>query len=189
MSSANDMVEARKSSAAAKAKSYPKPPVKAVPGVAYALVRIRGTVNVNGKVKDTMRMLRVQFPNHVAIIPSTESNLGMIQKVTDYVAWGEVEPAVVAELLKARGKTVGDEPLTDEIVKKSSDGKYATMDAFAAALAKGEAKMTDLGDGVKPLFRLQPPKGGHGTIKRHVAAGGPLGYHGKGVNDLIRRMI
>lgn len=170
-------------------KTHPRPPTAAEPGKAYLLIRIRGRVNVNGKVRDTMRMLRVGFPNHAVVVPSTPANLGMIRKVTDYIAWGEVDAATVAELLRTRGRVTNDEPLTDEFVKKASENKYAGIDAFAAAVTKGEAKLTDLGEEFKPLFRLAPPRGGHGTIKRHVAAGGPLGFHGKAIVDLARRMM
>ena len=159
------------------------------PGTAYAIVRMRGTVNVTGSIKDTMRMLRVAAPNHAAIVPANESTFGMIRKCQDYVAYGEVDTATVVELIRKRGRAIADAPVTDELVNKLSNGKYAGVEAYAAAIAKGEATLTELGEGMKPLFRLQPAKGGHGTIKRHVGAGGPLGYHGAEINELIRRMM
>jgi len=43
--------------------------------------------------------------------------------------------------------------------------------------------------GVKPVFRLHPPKGGFkGTIRRPYKSGGELGYRGAAINDLILRM-
>jgi len=44
--------------------------------------------------------------------------------------------------------------------------------------------------GLKPYFRLHPPKGGFkGSVKKPYNAGGELGYRGSAINDLIMRMI
>jgi len=44
--------------------------------------------------------------------------------------------------------------------------------------------------GVKPVFRLHPPrKGFKGSIKKSYRAGGEAGYRGEAINDLIRRMV
>lgn len=177
----------------AKTMSTPTSPHQATRGGAtkvYAAVRIRGTVNVTGKIADTMKMLRLHRPNVCVLIPDDPSHRGMIQKVKDYVAYGEVDAATATELLEKRGRLVGDAPLTDASVAKATDGKYATVAAFGAALAKGEARLKDLGEDVKPFFRLHPPRGGHdGTIRHHFTVGGVLGYQGKEINALIRRMI
>ena len=42
---------------------------------------------------------------------------------------------------------------------------------------------------VKPLFRLHPPKGGWKSTKKPFVRGGALGYRGKAINDLVRRMV
>ncbi len=45
--------------------------------------------------------------------------------------------------------------------------------------------------GLKPFFRLHPPKGGLKGIKASYGnGGGDLGYRGgSGINELLRRMI
>lgn len=156
----------------------------------FILVRIRGTVHVTGKTRDTLEMLRLNRPNHAVVIPKTESYMGMVNRVKDYVAYGDIDADTMTTLLTQRGRAMGDKPLTNDFVKDATGGKFATVDAFAKAVVKGEATMKDLGEDAKPVFRLTPPKGGHkGSTKRHYTVKGELGYRGKDINELIRRMI
>jgi large subunit ribosomal protein L30 len=161
-----------------------------VTGGSLFLVRIRGTVHVTGKTADTLEMLRLNRPMHAVVLPKTESYLGMVNRVKDYVAYGDVDAETMSALIKSRGRVMGDAPITDQFVKDATKGKYANVDAFAKAVVKGEATMKDLGDEAKPVFRLNPPVGGFkGSTKRHFTVKGELGYRGKDINELIRRMI
>lgn len=154
------------------------------------LVRIRGTVHITGKTRDTLEMLRMNRPNHCVIIPKTESYVGMVNRVKDYVAYGDVDEATATALIKGRGRLMGDKPIDDAFIKTATANKYATIDAFAKAIAKGDVTMKELGEDAKPIFRLHPPTGGHkGSTKRHFTVKGELGYRGKEINDLIRRMM
>ena len=154
------------------------------------LVRIRGTVNVTGKIADTLDMLHLHFPNNAVVIPKTESYLGMVNRVKDYVAYGDIDATTLAALIKGRGRKVGDKPIDDAFVKSATENKYATIDAFAKAVADGKATLKELGDEAKPVFRLNPPVGGHkGSTKKHYTVKGELGYRGKEINALIKRMM
>ncbi|MEA3199246.1 MAG: large subunit ribosomal protein [Thermoplasmata archaeon] len=156
----------------------------------FFLVRIRGTVNVTGKISDTLDMLHLSHPNHAVVIPKTESYMGMVNRVKDYVAYGDVDATTMAALIKARGRAVGDKPIDDAFVKTATESKFATVDAFAKAVADGKATLKDLGENAKPFFRLHPPTGGHeGSTKKHYTVKGELGYRGKEINELIKRMI
>lgn len=159
-------------------------------GGSFIMVRIRGTVNVTGKVADTLEMLRMNRPMHAVVIPKTESYLGMVNKVKDYVAYGDIDAQTMAQLIKSRGRLVGDKPIDDAFVAKATENKYANIDAFAKAVAEGTATLKELGDEAKPLFRLNPPQGGFkGSTKKHFTVKGELGYRGKEINELIKRMI
>lgn len=154
------------------------------------LVRVRGTVNLSVRMADTLDMLRLQRPNHAVVIPKTPSYMGMVNRIKDYVAYGDADAGTLAEMLRTRGKVKGDKALTDAFVNDATAGKHATIDAFAQALASGEATLKDLGEDYKPWFRLHPPTGGHvGSTKRHYTVKGELGYRGKDINALVRRMI
>jgi len=152
----------------------------------WAVIRVRGTVNVDGKIKDTLKMLRLTRANHCVIIPESATYKGMLQVVKDYVTWGEIESKTMAELLKQRGQLLGGIKLTDKIVKSTTG--YDTITAYGDALLAGEAKLKDFKD-LKPVFRLSPPRKGHSGVKRAFTIGGALGYRGDKINQLIRRMI
>jgi large subunit ribosomal protein L30 len=158
--------------------------------MSLVLVRVRGTVNITGKIADTLDMLHLRHPNHAVVIPKTDSYLGMVHKIKDYVAYGDVDAETLAALIKTRGRWSGDKPMDDATIKVATSSKYATVDAFAKAVVKGEATLKDLGEDAKPLFRLHPPTGGHkGSTKRHFTVKGELGYRGKEINALIKRMM
>jgi len=150
-----------------------------------AVVRIRGTVNVRKDVQDTLRMLNLVRNCHATLIDDRPSFLGMLRKAQSIVTWGEVSKETIALLLRKRGRIVGNEKLTDEYVKKLG---YDSIEALAEALYNLEVNLKDL-PGVKPVFRLHPPrKGFKGSVKKSYSAGGETGYRGEAINELIRRM-
>lgn len=151
----------------------------------YAVVQIRGVVNTNREIKDTLKMLRLHHINHCVLLPESPAILGMIRKVKDYVAYGEVELNTLETLLRTRGRIIGNDPLTDEYVKENST--FGSISELADAITKGAVRMTDL-PGLKPVLRLHPPRKGHKTTKRTYQQGGSLGYHGSAINSLLYRM-
>jgi large subunit ribosomal protein L30 len=151
----------------------------------YAVVQVRGVVKTRRDIKDTLKMLRLHHINHCVLVPDTPENLGMIRKVKDYVAYGEVDAPTVETLLQTRGRVLGDAPLTEEYLKTNST--YASINEFAQALAGGETKLRDV-PGLKPVLRLHPPRKGHKTTKRTFVQGGALGYYGQEINTLLYKM-
>ncbi|MFQ5837576.1 MAG: 50S ribosomal protein L30 [Thermoplasmata archaeon] len=154
--------------------------------MSLAVVRVRGTVNVRGEVKDTLRMLRLNRPNHCVVLSPRETYRGMLQKAKDYITWGEVSPEVLSQLLATRGRLSGNKPLTEDYVKTVLG--FPSFDALARAIVKGEVELDDLED-VKPVFRLGPPRKGYEGTKRSYADRGALGYRGEAINGLIVRML
>jgi len=151
-----------------------------------AVVRIRGIINVRKEVEDTLRMLNLQRNCHATLIDDRPSFLGMLRKAQNIVTWGEVSKETISLLLKKRGRTIGDTPLTDEYAKKIG---YKSLDDLADAIYNLKVMLKDL-PGVKPVFRLHPPrKGFKGSIKKSYRAGGEAGYRGEAINDFIRRMV
>ncbi|UYU17957.1 50S ribosomal protein L30 [Methanoculleus submarinus] len=151
----------------------------------YAVVQVRGVVKTNHEIKDALKMLRLHHVNHCVLVPDTPAYLGMIRKVKDFVAYGEVDKDTLATLLRTRGRLTGDEKLTDEYVRAHTP--YADIDEFAAALCDGEMSFRDLVE-IKPVLRLHPPRKGYKTIKRTFQQGGALGYYGPQINDLLYKM-
>ncbi|HUU76334.1 MAG TPA: 50S ribosomal protein L30 [Methanoregulaceae archaeon] len=151
----------------------------------YAIVQVRGVINTRRDIKDTLKMLRLHHINHCVLVPDTPEYLGMIRKVKDFVAYGEIDASTVETILRTRGRVVGNHPFTDEYVKENST--YEGIGEFAQALAVGEVRLIDM-PGLKPVLRLHPPRKGYKTIKRTYPQGGALGYYGKEINALLYKM-
>ena len=155
----------------------------------FFAVRIRGAPGMNGKIFDTLSMLRMHKVNHGVLIWGKKSYIGMLNKCKDYITYGEINEKTIVRLLRVRGKVEGNKQLTDEHIKNLTN--YKTIKEFSKALLKGEIqyRVKDVYK-LKPVFRLHPPRKGHrGTIKKHFAEGGSLGNVGEYINVIIHKMI
>lgn len=151
------------------------------------VIRLRGEPGVRKEVLDTLKMLRLHKVNHAIIIDDRPSYLGMLQKVKDYVTWGEVNREALIKLIRKRGRLEGNKKITDEYLQKTT--RFKSIEEFVDAFLKFEAELKDI-PRMKPVFRLHPPKGGfRGSKKRHYQEGGELGYRGEAINELLERMV
>lgn len=148
-----------------------------------AVIRIRGRVGVRRDIRDTLKMLNLEKKHRCVVIPETPQYLGMVKKVKDYVTWGKISEEIFIELLKKRGRTLKNEKITEDFLKRR---KIKNIEELAKKLMGGE-KPKNLG--IKPYFRLSPPsKGFKGSIKQHYPKGA-LGNRGEKINELLERMI
>mgnify|MGYP006278589097 FL=1 len=139
-----------------------------------ALVQLRGEVNMSQDVRDTLQMLNLHSTNHVTFVPETDTYRGMITKVNDYVAFGEPSADVVATLIERRGEAAeGDADIDDAWVTDNTE--YDDIASLAEALVDEETTLRE--QGLSPVVRLHPPRGGHDGIKHPVVEGGQLGRH------------
>lgn len=151
----------------------------------YAVVQVRGVVNTRRDIKDTLKMLRLHHINHCVFLPDTPEILGMIRKVKDYVAYGEVDEATLETLMRTRGRLEGNDALTDEYLKENSE--YSGIGDLAKAMIEGTVRVRDI-PGLKPVLRLHPPRKGYKSLKRTYPQGGALGYYGQEINALLYKM-
>jgi large subunit ribosomal protein L30 len=149
------------------------------------VVRIRGGVDARKTVEATLTMLRMERNNYATILKESSSYLGMLRKAKDYLTWGEPTVDTVKLVLEARGKIAGDEKITDEALKTLG---YESIEKLATAIVAGDVEFSQL-NGVKPFFRMHPPKKGFKrTVKRPYNDHGELGYRGEAINELVKRM-
>ncbi|MBU2496893.1 MAG: 50S ribosomal protein L30 [Nanoarchaeota archaeon] len=142
-----------------------------------AVIRIRGMVGRSKKVNDTFQKLRLR-KKHVCVVMQEKKELvGMVKKLKDFVAYGEIDKETLKLLIEKRGNYVGDKRV------KEID------DVFVENLMNGKAKLQD--KKIKPFFRLHPAKGGFGRygLKKAYTEKGALGYRGKEINSLIKKML
>jgi large subunit ribosomal protein L30 len=148
-------------------------------------IRIRGTLNIPGRLKDTLQMLRIERNNYATILDDRPDYQGMLQKVKDYITWGETDLETIKLLLEKRGEIFGGERLTEEYLNTLG---YDSFEDFADALHKCEVDINKV-EGIKPFFRLHPPRKGYkASVKRSYGNRGELGYRGENINELAKRM-
>ena len=140
----------------------------------YAVIRLKGLAKIREDFKDTLKMLRLNRKMHCVVLDENDVVKGMLQKVKDRVTWGEVNDDMLKLLIEKRGRKSGNTRLTkeeaDNIFNKVKEGKKIPSE-------------------IKPVFRLTPPsKGFKHSIKQHYPKG-ELGYRGKEINELLKRMI
>jgi large subunit ribosomal protein L30 len=138
------------------------------------IIRIRGLVGINKDTKETFNRLRLRRKYSCVIFPKTSKEQeGMLRKVKDSVAYGEIEPEMFEKLVEARGQLIDKNKKMD--VKKTFK-----------SLIKGK-KYSELN--LKPFFRLHPPRGGINSKKHFGKEKGILGDNGKEINKLLERML
>lgn len=148
-----------------------------------AIVRVRGLVKVRKDIENTMEMLRLKSVNNCVVIHDNPVYKGMIHKIKDYVTWGEIEKDVFKKILLKWGRTEGNKRVNEDYFKE----KKQTVDKFVDSFFKGDVKLQDVG--IRPFFRLHPPRKGYEGIKRPYSLKGALGNREKEINKLLERMV
>jgi large subunit ribosomal protein L30 len=152
---------------------------------AFLVIRIRGQPDVRYDIKETLKRLGLHKKFHATIVPDTPQYRGMLFKVKDYVAYGPIDAETVKELLLKRGRLVGNKPLSEEFIKEKLG---LSIDELAGKIIDGELKLREI-RGLKPIFRLHPPRRGFKrSTKKLVSAGGELGYR-EDIDKLVLKML
>ena len=152
----------------------------------FAVIRVRGSVNINPDIKHTLRLLRLNKVNHCVLVEENKVIKGMLQVIKDYVTWGEIEKENLNKLITSRGKLKGDKKISSEYIKSSTS--MDNIDNLSKSIYENKFKYSEIPE-IKPLFRLNPPKKGYEGIKKSFINKGALGYRGKEINKLIDRML
>ncbi len=70
-----------------------------------AVIRIKGQVKIRGDAAETLRRLGLKTKYSCVVIEKPNAiELGMIEKVKDFVAFGEINNETFKKLVEARGK-------------------------------------------------------------------------------------
>ncbi len=138
-----------------------------------ALIRIKGEVNIDPRIKETLYRVRLRRKYSCVVIKPDHVNTGVIKKLASFVAYGEINDETLHKLIEKRGKLIDKNKKVD--VKKVVD-----------EIKKGK-KLEDLN--IKPFFRLHPPRGGIDSAKHFGIKKGVLGNNREHINKLIERML
>ncbi|MCD6458193.1 MAG: 50S ribosomal protein L30 [Thermoprotei archaeon] len=150
------------------------------------VIRLKGQSGRKPDEEKTLELLRLHKKFHAVLIKDSHSYKGMLQVLNNVVTWGEIDEATLAKLIEKRGYVTGGKRITLDYLKNIG---YESFEDLARDLITGKKKIDEI-PGLKPVFRLRPPKGGFkGTIKKHFREGGETGYRGEAINDLVLKMI
>lgn len=135
-----------------------------------AVIRISGLVEINSDIQESLFRMRLRRKYSLVLIKETAANLAILKKVRNFVAFGTINKETLVELIKVRGQPI--------------KGK---IDAEKVASELDKKSLEELG--LKPFFRLHPPRGGIDSKIHFGRNKGVLGDNKEKINDLIRRML
>ena len=104
----------------------------------YAVLRVRGTVNVTSDIKKTLQLLNLTRVNHCTVVEEKPSTKGMLQVAKDYITWGEIDKEMLSKLITSRGKLEGDKELTNDYVKSATS--HDNIDKLSQAIIDNKFK-------------------------------------------------
>lgn len=137
-----------------------------------AIIRISGQVKIRKEIGETLSRLRMRKKYVCVLIDEKDKiKMGMLNKVKDYVAFGEIEKGMLTRLIEKRGKRIDKKEIKEpeKIAEKTLNNKKLPAE-------------------LKPFFRLHSPRKGLKSSKKQFPRG-VLGNHKQEINKLIERML
>lgn len=153
--------------------------------VLLLVLNIHGAINSSGPVRKALEELKVVRRFSASVVPGDASTLGSLKLCKDHVAWAPVDTDLLATLLKERGMVSTTKALDVASLKKMG---YKDHEELASKMIEGELRLSAV-EGLRPFFRLAPPKGGFKrSMRRASSEKGMLGANPQ-LGDLVRRML
>ncbi len=140
-------------------------------GTMILAIRISGQVGLSHSDKTALDNLRLRRKYAAVLLKDNEQNRSMLVRVRNLVAYGKVDSDTLKELIEKRGQSL--------------DSKKVDSSKVSSELSK--KSLEELG--LKPFFRLHPPRGGIESKKHFGVGKGVLGDNKEKINDLVRRML
>lgn len=135
------------------------------------VIRISGQAQLPTKVIETLYRMRMRRKYIGTLLEDTPENRKLLERVRNYVAFGVVSDAMLQQLLENRGVSVTKKPFDARKVAQIIQTK-----GFEEA-------------GIKPFFRLHPPRKGIESKKHFGVGKGVLGDHKEAIDKLVERML
>lgn len=151
-------------------------------------IRIDGMPGVKPPQESTLNALRMKTRFSAVLLRDNPATRGMLRRVKDHVTWGDANKEDLKLLLSNRADTEDGLGIDAKFVKEKT--KFASLSELLSEVYSGEFAIEKLWQaGIKPVFRLHPPRGGfRRSSKRPFADSGELGYREDGLHDLLTKM-
>jgi len=135
------------------------------------VIRISGMIGIPTAVRKTLYRIGLRRKYSAILLESNNENNKLLKRIRDYVSYGEIEKNMLERLIELRGES---------LEKKKIDSKKV-------ASGVSEKGLKNLG--LKPFFRLHPPRKGIESKKHFGVGKGVLGDNKKKINKLLERML
>ena len=136
------------------------------------VIRISGMVEVTDTIQSALFNMRLRRKYSAVLMHDTPENIKWLRNVRDFVAFGKISDENLAKLITLRG----------EALKSNSK-----IDAKSIIAGLDKKSLDELG--LKPFFRLHPPRGGIESKKHFGVGKGVLGDNKEQINKLLERML
>lgn len=136
------------------------------------VIRISGQVGLPHPIKEALHRLRIRRKYAAVLVKPTNENIKLLKNLRNQIAYGDIDKKTLTELVEKRGQLLDKSKKID--AKKIVEG-----------LEKKDLKAL----GLKPFFRLHPPRGGIDAKVHFPIRKGVLGDNKEKINDLVRRML
>jgi len=135
------------------------------------IIRIAGQVGLPKEVDETLFRMRIRRKYAAVLVKSSKENEKLLVNLRNYIAYGSISKEMLKKLIEKRGKNLGKEKIDAAKIAEELDKK----------------PLSKLG--LKPFFRLHPPRGGIESKKHFGIGKGVLGDNKEKINDLLGRML
>ena len=149
------------------------------------VVNIHGAINSAAPVRKALGELKVIRKFSASVVTDDPTTVGMLKLCKDRLAWSPIEADFLATLLEKRGMVSSTSVLDQASLKKLGYKKHRDL---AAKMVKDQVRLSEV-EGVKPFFRLAPPRGGFKqSMRRQFTQRGMLGSNPK-LEEIVKRMV
>lgn len=128
-------------------------------------------VDVPEVVNATLDNINLRRKYAAILMQETPENLKLLNQIRSFVAFGKISNENLVKLISLRGEST----------------KKGKIDAEAIAKLLDKKSLRE--QGMKPFFRLHPPRGGIESKKHFGIGKGVLGDNKENINKLLERML
>jgi len=153
--------------------------------VLLLVVNLHGKINSTKAVRETLEELKLERRYTATVVPNDGPTLGALKSCKDFIAWTALDKPTLASLLEKRGMVSESRHLDRDSLARLGHGGYEEL---ADKIQKEGLRLSAV-EGIRPFFRLNPPRGGFKkSLHRQFSEGGMLGNNPK-LAEVVGRMM
>lgn len=156
-------------------------------------MRVRGVHDISNIQKSILSRLGLRQVNTAVFMKGTKAKLRLLQKVENYITYGEPSRKLIKELIykKMYGK-VNDERIhvnSNQLVEEHIGGEIICLeDVVEQICSMGEGFQSVL-DFIFPFKLTTPPNTLASRLRKPIKDGGHWGYRGAEIETYMMNMI